>query len=1081
MPRPPQLELGNTVTFPAAPGIGRVARIDGSRVRIEFFESAAEPIVESTWREVSDIRRTPLGEQTRVFFQDGQGRWRSGRVVGGGPDVYFVRVPNQRYDVDIAESRLRVRWERPPRDPLQVLLSGANETPRLRDARAPVRRLLLAERAASASATGICSSGVLLHAHQISAALRVIRDPVQRYLLADEVGMGKTIQAGLVMRQLLIDDPGRQIGIIVPEPLVAQWRSELLDKFYLHDFPTADGRLPFRIQSHNEPHRWPELAGVDLLVVDEAHLLAQVASPDEPHYTKLASVAKSAPRVLMLSATPFSRSPTRHLALLHLLDPQLFRWEDKDAFFDLLAARHQLARAIFGLDEEPDPDNPELLQLQLDEIQQLLPADGTLRLAMEHAMDVAKASNGDPDAIDLEALRRAIAGVRAHVSETYRLHHRVIRNRRRMVEKQRLDEEGLLTPFEFTGRTRPRVARLDSEEASVGASALAEWVGRCAASILDYGIEVEPYGRALGVLASRLGGATQDLHGALEYRVTGADGGTLSPEEKAALDAAPTLDFEARLLDELAPSVGTDGVESLANTVAKRCQPSQRTVVFCGRGALAAALMDQLSRQPGVRYSHAHLESQSEARREESTAAWRATGGILVVDDSGEVGRNFQEADLAFHVRLPWNPNSLEQRIGRVDRYGRHKAAQQFVVADADRDGLFTAWIKVLASGFRIFSESISTLQEAVDDLADGMWISILTDGVEGLAEQEPVIRDVLRAERRRVNEFDALESSYGAHADGDRMALAIASYEDDVADIEESFTRLIRGEEGFRFATTQNVDGSVGFERNLEDKPLLSPRLLTRLETAREVRTGFFNRWGLKPRRRLFRRGNPFIDGIETVLDLDDRGQAVAMWRLERGWPNEPMTFFGFDFVVEADVTPVLALLEERSGVEPIARRRADAALAPQHQRVWIPVHTRVPVGDPKFAEYLSMPFAKGRDVNLNLNRIGALHSLLGGEGNLGPVAEGCLEVALRHVAVVADVEAASRRAAEEVRWQTEVVLAQSQARSQATGFVLDPAALDAEVAMGRAIEAGVALPLIRVGGVSCVVVSAHSWADYV
>ena len=186
---------------------------------------------------IADVRRVLLGEQTRVYFKDGNGRWRAGRVVGGDDmAAYYVRVPNQQWDVDIAESRLRVRWEKAPRDPLQVLLSGANETPRFRDAREPVRRLLLAERAATASATGIVSSGVRIHAHQVSAALRIIRDPVQRYLLADEVGMGKTIQAGMVMRQMLVDDPGRRIGIIVPDALAAQWRSELLEKFYLDDF-----------------------------------------------------------------------------------------------------------------------------------------------------------------------------------------------------------------------------------------------------------------------------------------------------------------------------------------------------------------------------------------------------------------------------------------------------------------------------------------------------------------------------------------------------------------------------------------------------------------------------------------------------------------------------------------------------------------------------------------------------------------------------------------------------------------------------------------------------------------------------
>jgi ATP-dependent helicase HepA len=1073
--------VGNAVTYLSAPGIGRVGELDGARVRIDFFESSAEPVAEFVWCDLADVNRVPLGEQTRVFFQDAKRRWRSGRVVGGGPDTYFVRVPNLKRDVDIDESRLRVRWEKPPRDPMQVLLSGANETPRFRDAREPVRRLLLAERAASASASGIVSAGVSIHAHQINAALRIIRDPVQRYLLADEVGMGKTIQAGFVMRQLLLDAPGRTIGIVVPDALIAQWRSEMLAKFYLDDFPTTSGELPFRILGHGDVDRWHELSDVDLLVVDEAHLLARTTGPSVSPYKEIAALAHIAPRILMLSATPFSRSTTTHLALLHLLDPQLFRWDDQDAFDDLLHARHQLALAVFGLDEEPDPGNPGLLELQFDEIRQLVPRDETLNLAMERATRLILEQVNIPESADLEQLRRAVAAVRTHVSETYRLHHRVIRNRRHMVDKQRLDDQGLLTPFEFTGRNRPKLVRLRTEETSAGARAVAEWATRCAGEILDNELDARPYGQALGVLVSRLGGPVEDLCSVLDYRINARDDVPLSVEEKEILNLAPALPFETAVLDDLNLATSTDGLDALVDAIAQRCHPTQRAIVFCGRGPLATNLTAKLGCHPEVKHAYSHVDDESDGPKEEATNKWRINRGILVVDDTGEVGRNFQEADVAFHVRVPWNPNKLEQRIGRVDRYGHHKAAQQFVIADSDLEGILTAWLKLLASGFRIFTESISTLQEAVDGLTEELWTSVLTDGVEGFLEREAVILEVMRKEKRRINELDALEASYGTQIDGETMALAIASYEEDASSLERSFTQLIRGEEGFRFQSMANMDGSVRFQRGVEDKPLLSPRLLGRLDTVPEARTGYFDRWKLKPGRRIFRRGNPFIDGMETLLNLDDRGQAVAMWRLNRTWPDDPMTFFGFDFLVEADSSPMIELLRGQSEIEPIARRRADAAFAPQHQRIWIPAHTRVPVEDQRLAQYLSSPYVKGRDVNLNFDRIGALHALLGGEENLALVADGCFAAATGQVPVIAGVEAASRRAVEQVRRDTEIVLAQSRARSQAGALVSDPSALDAEVALGHALEAGVATPRHRLTTVSCVVVAANSWADYV
>jgi ATP-dependent helicase HepA len=136
----------------------------------------------------------------------------------------------------------------------------------------------------------------------------------------------------------------------------------------------------------------------------------------------------------------------------------------------------------------------------------------------------------------------------------------------------------------------------------------------------------------------------------------------------------------------------------------------------------------------------------------------------------------------------------------------------------------------------------------------------------------------------------------------------------------------------------------------------------------------------------------------------------------------------------------------------------------------------------DPAFADFLSQPLSKERgDVNLNLERIPALHNLLGGEGNLASVAESCFAYARHHVEQVTDVVEASRRAGQKVSRDTEKLIAQSQARTRAAGLVVDPSSLASEIAISRAIEAAVSAPVLRVSSVSVVVVSAQSWKEYV
>lgn len=1074
--------IGSLVTFEGAPGIGRVEAVEDGSARVDFFESPAEVKAKSHWIPLGRIRAVRLDEQTRVFVPTVDGRWRAGRVVGGRAPDYFVRFPNVPYDVDIPESSLRVRWDRPTSDPLQVLLAGANETPRFRDARQPVRNLLLAERAASMSATGLMSAGVGIHEHQVNAALRIINDPVQRYLLGDEVGMGKTIQAGFVARQLLIDNPRRRIGFIVPDALREQWHSELLEKFYFDDFATEDGQLPFAIGGHDEPDAWQKFEGVDLLVVDEAHQLVRAESPLDEPYRQLATLAHAVPRLLLLSATPFSRSVTHHLALLHLLDPKLFKWSEVPDFERLLVTRRELAMAVFGLDEEPDPENRELLEYQFDTLRRLLPQDDLLASGMAKAI----ATFGDAGLAISDELNRAVAVVRAHVSETYRLHHRVIRNRRHVVQQHRLDDEGHMAPFEFTGRERPKVIRLDAAEVEVVVDAVETWIRLAAAEVTDAELDPQPYARVASVLVSRLGTATvADAVSVLRARVAGSySDAELTPQEVERLKAADLLSFEQGILDNLLEAPKGDVCRKIAEAIVRRIRPRQRVVVFCGPGGLAgqvATELRSLSRSTTTPHSvREHLVGSPTELRQEAVSAWRESGGVLVADQSGDAGRNFQEAEVAIHARLPWSPNEFEQRIGRVDRYGHSRPATQYVVSDLDPDGLHTTWLRVLGAGYGIFEQSISAMQEIADDLADAAWSHLLVEGREHALDSVPEIRSALVAERRRINELDALESSYG-NVQGETLARNISSFDSTHDQIERAYLKLITGPDGFMFSSRRQRDGSIRFDRDPQQSPLVSPRLLTRMVTRPESRTGYFDRWQVRSSRRMFRRGNPFIDGIESILDIDDRGQASAQWRLDPSWTYDPLVYFGFDFLVEANLEPLVEALGQASEGLPLARRRGDGALAPTFRRIWIAVNDMAPIEDDGLIAYLNQPFVKGRDVNLNTDRIPALHRVLGGDHVLASVGPGAHSVAREHLTQVADLVRVTELAVKAVSARTDLLVAQTRARQFASGFVPDPEAWEREIAVGRALEDGVRAPSIRLASVTCMVRSAQSWADYV
>ena len=206
---------------------------------------------------------------------------------------------------------------------------------------------LLATREASGLGSFL-GGRVRLFPHQLHVAERATARMPVRWLLADEVGLGKTIEAALIMNRLLHTQKIERCLVIVPEALTVQWLGELWRKYHqvftLLDPPRlTDVARDFGAGfSAFDAHRRavialetlverPELtaqavtAGIDLLVVDEAHRLRRPPGhPGEPEYRAIAPIAALGRHVLLLSATPLEDDAHGFFRLLQLLRPEEF-------------------------------------------------------------------------------------------------------------------------------------------------------------------------------------------------------------------------------------------------------------------------------------------------------------------------------------------------------------------------------------------------------------------------------------------------------------------------------------------------------------------------------------------------------------------------------------------------------------------------------------------------------------------------------------------------------------------------------------------------------------------------------------
>lgn len=177
--------------------------------------------------------------------------------------------------------------------------------------------------------------------HQMFVASEVAKRSRPRVLLADEVGLGKTIEAGLILHHLILTGRVERCLILVPDSLVYQWFVEMLRKFQLtfttinHDSklemgdkPFEDGQLFVASLKYIMKEDWlmDEIleSNWDLLVVDEAHQLRWSPDNSSVEYDFVAALAKDTPGMLLLSGTPEILGLAGHYARLHLLDPNRF-------------------------------------------------------------------------------------------------------------------------------------------------------------------------------------------------------------------------------------------------------------------------------------------------------------------------------------------------------------------------------------------------------------------------------------------------------------------------------------------------------------------------------------------------------------------------------------------------------------------------------------------------------------------------------------------------------------------------------------------------------------------------------------
>jgi SNF2 family DNA or RNA helicase len=523
------------------------------------------------------------------------------------------------------------------------------------------------------------ASRTAFEAYQFKPVLKFLDSPVPAILIADEVGLGKTIEAAILHQELKARGEIRRVLVICPAGLRQKWQAELLNRFdesfklmYAREviedarfFRDTDGHAPLQGIVSLETYRNADVQAVldeikvtyDLVIIDEAHHLRSSGTLSNQVGERAQEMSD---HLVLLTATPLQTSQQDLFNLLRFLDPAQF--SDFDDFLLQLAPNALLNEAIRHLREDP----PDLLsaRMALGRITSLAAA-GQVTSHPTYPLVMKALDTGRLEREELVRLRRDIDSLNMLSAIYTRTKKgdvsRVARRKAFALKVQATDQEQeFLAAVLAHARAQAR-ARSGSGWAPAFAGIMRE---RQAASCITAMREYLEEGMKL-----KAGSGSAPVLG-VEQSATELDALDPTGGDERPGDVAQQLAVAARALGKQDSKFD---LFSRTLTDLLRESPDSKVLVFTFFRRTLSYLVRRLKSQgiPVVEI-HGGVPPDERAIR---IANFREGQDVrvLVTTEVGSEGLDFQFCDTIFNYDLPWNPMRVEQRIGRIDRYGQQK------------------------------------------------------------------------------------------------------------------------------------------------------------------------------------------------------------------------------------------------------------------------------------------------------------------------------------------------------------------------------------------------------------------------
>ncbi|MFI3212849.1 MAG: SNF2-related protein [Eubacteriales bacterium] len=596
---------------------------------------------------------------------------------------------------------------------------------------------------------------IFLMPHQLKSIMRCLQDDVCRYMLADEVGMGKTIEAASILKVYFSRHSDINALIVVPGSLLDQWKTELFLKFDLYEGENENNNFitfaELEKASENEcVEEW------DFTIVDEAHRLLK----NKVYYEAFHKLSNNTSNLLLLSATPVQQKRSDYLDLLRLILPLKYDSCTKEKFNELVEKQGNITKVaamvlsnIEDLDEvlrdsAKTGDNPhdnEDSEDFYDDIESGFKKLYKL-IGDEMLKEMYEKADFDEDDMGIHQFKVAIS----YLCENYQIEKNIIRNRRDTLEE--LPERKL--------KALPYALNPDKNFYEYGAyQDLVTWITEKELTEEEF---VKIFKPLFGAFFSSPWAFEQQVY-KLENKNIIIPNGLKENLRRWKMYEQDIADNIVDVLDE-----PEEHISRIVQTMyyLDEYASNSKIVLFTNYQETFEIFKKMLADFYTDDGFSCFRKEMSSDELEVNVCRFQNDKNctIMLCDESGGEGRNFQRADYVVHIDLPWDANIIEQRIGRLDRMGRKCNRPIVSVVPYAEETLEEELFKFWDNGLKIFNHSLSGLEIIMNDINNAIVSAIIKDFRFGLTNEIKNVIDrsvKLKEEVREEQHFDTAAYIY--------------------------------------------------------------------------------------------------------------------------------------------------------------------------------------------------------------------------------------------------------------------------------------------------------------------------------